>query len=140
MEEIKKNCDLHEEDCDCCEAEEIVELEGDDGKKYKFYFIGTLDYEDKVYAAFEPAEEINGIDDESIVIFELKEVEGDEDASELLPVHDEELLTKVYDAFCDAMNEGVEEGCCCDDDNCTCGDDDCTCGEDGCTCHSHDEK
>ena len=42
MEENKKNCDLHEEDCDCCEAEEIVELEGDDGKKYKFYFIGIF--------------------------------------------------------------------------------------------------
>ena len=106
MEETKKTCDLHEEDCDCCEAEEIVELEGDDGKKYKFYFIGTLDYENKVYAAFEPAEEIDGIELESLVIFEL--VGETEEDTELLPVSDEKLLEEVYNAFVEAM-EGDEK-------------------------------
>lgn len=128
MEETKKTCDCGCEDeaCDCCnEAEEIVELEADDGRKLKFYFIGTLDYEDKVYAAFEPAEAIDGVDEESLVIFELKEVEGDEEASELLPIKDEALLENVYNAFCEAM-EGEDEDC------------DCGC-EDG-ECHCHDEN
>ena len=103
MEETKKTCDLHEEDCDCCEAEEIVELEGDDGKKYKFYFIGTLDYENKVYAAFEPAEEIEGLSEDDLVIFEL--VGDGEDDAELLPIEDEKLLDEVFEEFCKALDE-----------------------------------
>ena len=37
------NCE-HDHDCDCgCEWEDdIVELTADDGKKLKFYFVGTI--------------------------------------------------------------------------------------------------
>lgn len=123
MEEKTKVCDCcGEEDCDC-ENEEIVELVADDGRKLKFYFIGTLDYNDKIYAAFEPAEEIDGVDTESVVIFELANPDSEED-SELLPITDEKLLDEVYNAFVEAMAE----------------DDDCDCDEEGCDCHHHDHN
>lgn len=109
--------------CDCgCEEEmdEIVELETDDGRKLKFYYIGTIDYNDKVYAAFEPAEEIEGVEEESLYIFEL--VGEEEENAELLPVNDEKLLEEVYNAFIEAMEEGEDE---CD---CGCHGEDCDCG------------
>ena len=53
----KENCDC-DSNCDCgcgCE-EDIVELTTDDGKKLKFYLVGTIEYKGKYYSAFEPAE------------------------------------------------------------------------------------
>jgi len=118
MEEKKKHCHCGEEectcdeetctcdegDCDCdCEEDEIVELIADDGRKLKFYFIGTIDYNDKEYAAFEPAEEIDGVEMDSLVIFEL--VGDTEEDAELLPVKDEKLLEEVYNAFVEACDD-----------------------------------
>ena len=125
MEEKKNVCDCGKEDCNCNseEMEDIVELVADDGRKLKFYFIGTLDYNDKLYAAFEPAEEIDGVEMESLVIFEL--VGEDEEDSELLPITDEKLLEEVYNAFVEAM-----EG----DDDCDC---DGECDHENCHCHDH---
>ena len=65
------DCDCnhdHEHDCDCgcdCECDDdIVTLTTDDGKKLKFYFVGTIEYKGKNYSAFEPAEEIEGISED----------------------------------------------------------------------------
>jgi len=100
----KKTCTCDEGDCDCdCEEDEIVELIADDGRKLKFYFIGTIDYNDKEYAAFEPAEEIDGVEMDSLVIFEL--VGDTEEDAELLPVKDEKLLEEVYNAFVEACDD-----------------------------------
>ena len=107
--------------------DEIVELIADDGRKLKFYFIGTLEHKDKIYVAFEPAEEIEGVELESLVIFELAG-ETEED-SELLPITNEKLLEEVYNAFVEAME-------CDDEDDCDCG---CHCHEDGEECHCHED-
>ena len=101
------HCDCeheHEHDCDCevCECEdEIVELTTEDGKKLKFYFVGTIEYKGKNYSAFEPAEQIDGIEDDDLIIFELSG--DDEETADLLPVEDEALLDEDQ-AFPDALN------------------------------------
>ena len=49
-------CDEHGHDCDCgCNDDEPIELITDDGKKLKFYVVGTIEYKGKNYSAFEPA-------------------------------------------------------------------------------------
>ena len=100
-------CDEHEHDCDCdcgCDCEDdIVELTTDDGKKLKFYFVGTLEYQGKNYSAFEPAEQIDGIDDDDLIIFEL--AGDDEETADLLPVEDEAILDAVFEEFCKALEE-----------------------------------
>ncbi len=102
-------CECGHEDCDCgCEfGEDIVELTTDDGKKLKFYFIGTIEYNGKSYCAFEPAEEIEGLTEDDMVIFELSDDDGEE--SSLLPIEDEALLDAVYAEFEKAMEEEDEE-------------------------------
>ncbi len=104
------SCDCAEHDCDCengvCECEvddEIVELTTDDGKKLKFYFVGTIEYKGKNYSAFEPAEQIEGIEDDDLVIFELNG--DDEETCDLLPVEDEKLLDEVFEEFCRVLEE-----------------------------------
>ena len=89
-------------DCGCCD-DDIVELTGDDGKKMKFYFIGTIEYKGKAYSAFEPAEKIDGIEEDDLIIFELSG--DDEETAELLPIDDEALLDEVFNEFCRVMEE-----------------------------------
>ena len=104
-------CDEHSCDCehhnDCCEdvcdCEDIVELTTEDGKKLKFYFVGTIEYKGKNYSAFEPAEEIDGIEDDDLIIFELSG--DDEETADLLPVEDEALLDEVFEEFCRVLEE-----------------------------------
>ncbi len=103
-------CDCGEENCGCgdvCDCgydEDIVELTTDDGKKLKFYLVGTIEYKGKNYSAFEPAESIEGIEDDDLVIFELSGDE-DDDACELLPIEDEALLDEVFEEFCRVLDE-----------------------------------
>ena len=109
MSEQEKKCNCgcdehgHDCECDCCEEDEIVELTTDDGKKLKFYFVGTIEYKGKNYSAFEPAEQIDGIEDDDLVIFEL--AGDDEETADLLPVEDEALLDEVFEEFCRVLEE-----------------------------------
>ena len=98
-------CDEHAKDCDCgCgEDEDIVELTTEDGKKLKFYFVGTIEYKGKNYSAFEPAEQIDGIEDDDLIIFEL--AGDDEETADLLPVEDDAVLDAVFQEFCKALDE-----------------------------------
>ena len=99
-------CDCnHDHECDCgCDCDEdIVELTTDDGKKLKFYFVGTIEYKGKNYSAFEPAEQIDGIEDDDLVIFEV--AGEDEATADLLPVEDDKLLDEVFEEFCRVLEE-----------------------------------
>ncbi len=98
-------CDEHDHECDCgCDGEEeIVELTTEDGKKLKFYFVGTIEYKGKYYSAFEPAEQIDGIEDDDLIIFELSG--DDEETADLLPIEDEKLLDEVFEEFCRVLEE-----------------------------------
>ena len=89
--------------CDCGCEDDIVELTTEDGKKLKFYFVGTIEYKGKNYSAFEPAEQIDGIEDDDLIIFELSG--DDEETADLLPVEDEQLLDEVFEEFCRVLEE-----------------------------------
>lgn len=97
------DCGCDDECCDCGCEDDIVELTGDDGKKMKFYFVGTIEYKGKTYSAFEPAEEIEGIEEDDLIIFELSG--DDEETAELLPIEDDALLDEVFNEFCRVMEE-----------------------------------
>ncbi len=92
-----------DEDCGCGCEDDIVELTTDDGKKLKFYFVGTIEYKGKNYSAFEPAEVIDGIEEDDLVIFEL--AGDDEETADLLPIEDEALLDEVFEEFCRVLEE-----------------------------------
>lgn len=76
------------------ELDEPIELIDDDGNKLEFYHIGTMDYEGKNYAFFQPGESIEGSDPDEVVIFEV-----DAENKTLLPIEDEELLDKIFAQF-----------------------------------------
>ena len=102
-DEHECDCNEHEHDCDCGCEDDIVELTTEEGKKLKFYFVGTIEYKGKNYSAFEPAEQIDGIEDDDLIIFEL--AGDDEETADLLPVEDEKLLDEVFEEFCRILEE-----------------------------------
>lgn len=130
----------HDCDCGCCGEEELVELFDESGKGYKFSHVGGTQFNDKWYVFFLPAEEIEGLDSESVVIFEAGE-ENEDGSADLKPVEDEELLEKIYEQFCNEMEElaASEEAAeldGCNREDCSCEDDcdTCTCEGDCDTC------
>lgn len=82
------------------ELDEPIELFDDEGNKTEFYHIGTMEYEGKNYAFFQPAESVEGADPDDVVIFEV-----DEKNQVLLPVDDEDYLEKIFDKFQIEYNE-----------------------------------
>lgn len=112
--------ELLEQECDCdecdCDESEIVEFSDEQGRVMKFYHLDTIEYEGRFFAFFIPAEEIEGIDPDELIIYEITGNPGEE---ELVPVEDEALLDAVYEEYCAMMEE------CCDDD--------CDC------CHHHED-
>ena len=68
--------------------------------KSEFYHIGTMEFEGKNYAFFQPAETVEGADPDDVVIFEI-----DEKNQVLLPIEDEEYLEKIFDKFQIEYNE-----------------------------------
>ena len=102
-DEHECDCNEHGHECDCGVEDDIVELTTEDGKKLKFYFVGTIEYKGKNYSAFEPAEQIDGIEDDDLIIFELSG--DDEETADLLPIEDEKLLDEVFEEFCKVLEE-----------------------------------
>ena len=102
-DEHECDCNEHEHECDCGCEDDIVELTTEDGKRLKFYFVGTIEYKGKNYSAFEPAEQIDGIEDDDLIIFELSG--DDEETADLLPIEDEKLLDEVFEEFCRILEE-----------------------------------
>lgn len=106
------------------EDEDIVELTDEEGGKHRFAHLGTIEHGGKYYACFQPAEKMEDVESDEVVILE---VGGEGEEAELLPIEDEALLDEVFQAFCEyfdeeeAAEEAEElEGCDCDDEDCEC--------------------
>ncbi len=96
--EINKEQELGYED-------EIIELENEDGTLVQFYFVGSIDFQNKTYAFFQPAEEVDGVAPEEIVVFEVSENEG-----ELFEIEDKDLERKILEEFSnDYLGEYITE-------------------------------
>ena len=78
------------------ELGEIVELYGEEGDLLKFYHVGTIEHEKKLYVFFRPAEPKEGEDPDDLAIFAIEKQDGEE---VLVPVEDDETLNEVYDKF-----------------------------------------
>ncbi len=105
------------------EDEDFIELVDQEGRHLKFFHVGSTEYMSKWYAFFMPAEEIEGLAEDEVVIYEVAEENG---AEILLPVDETSgVLEAVYEKFCKEMEEEadaleaeeLEGGCCCGHDH-----------------------
>ncbi len=109
--------------------DDVIVLVDPNGKEVRFEFVDVVEREEKMYAILHPLDELEGIEDDTCVIFNM---EVQEDDSVLLnPIEDEDELNAVYEQYVQLC----ESDCDCDDDC----DDDCDCGcreggDCGCNC------
>ena len=75
-------------------SDSIVEITDNDGITYEYYELGTIEYQEKTYAFFTPAEEIEGIDAGAVVVYELDEI-----SDELSIVEDNTLIDELMVEF-----------------------------------------
>ncbi len=79
------------------EEENILELEDEEGNVEKFLHIGTIDYKGEWYCFFQKAEPETEEEEDEVVMFLLKEVDGEQ---RLLALEDEQLMDEVFAEFC----------------------------------------
>ena len=95
--------------------DEIITLYDDEDNPMDFYEVAVVEYGDELYALLQPAEEIEGIADDEVVIFRIDETEGEEDDF-FYPVEDEAVQEAVFEEYLRATSDGTEcdgacEGC-----------------------------
>ncbi len=85
--------------------DEIIEIENEEGMSIQFYLVGSMDFDGKTYAFFQPAEEVDGVAPEEIIVFEV-----DEENEDLIEIADKELEKKILQDFSnDYMGEYITE-------------------------------
>ncbi len=85
--------------------DEIIEIENEEGMAIQFYLVGSLDIDGKTYAFFQPAEEVDGVAPEEVIVFEV-----DENNEDLIEIEDKELEKKLLEEFSnDYLGEYVNE-------------------------------
>ena len=82
--------------------ENILELEDDEGNVEKFLHIGTIEYRGEWYCFFQTAEPETEEEEDEVVMFLLKEEEGEQ---RLFPLEDEQLMDEVFAQFCNQYED-----------------------------------
>ncbi len=130
---------MENENCEIFDEDEIITLQDENGNPLKFYEVACVEYEEQYYVLLSPAEEVEGIADDEVVICKLED--QDDDTQLIVPLEDEQLMEKVFEEYLRTAEECGCDDCDCDDDcdceDCNCdgdGDCDCDCDHDGCHC------
>ena len=125
---------MENENCEIFDEEDIITLQDEQGNPIKFIEVACVEYEEEFYVLLSPAEEVEGIGEDEVIICKLED--QDDETQLIVPVEDEELMQKVFDEY---LRTADECGCGCDcDDDC----DDCDCEHDHeghCCCGCEDK-
>jgi uncharacterized protein YrzB (UPF0473 family) len=84
----------------------ITLTDEDDGTEHVLEHLDTLDFEDKVYMAFTPAEADADAEETEIIILRAEDEEGEE---MLVTIEDEAELDRVYSAFMERLEAADAE-------------------------------
>ena len=143
----------HENSVELFDEGEKITLHDDKNKPVEFMQIACVDYEGHFYALLRPAETMEGLDEDEVVIFKLVEGKGKNEDDKFVPVESEDLMNAVFGEYLKAAADeyGCSCGCGCPSD-CDCGcqegkecvcEDDCVCDDDcddTCDCGCNDKK
>ncbi|HBJ98090.1 MAG TPA: hypothetical protein DDY82_03370 [Clostridiales bacterium] len=80
-----------------------VELTNSNGETAVFSHIITVEYDGGYYSAFEPKDQVDGIENGEFVVFKLHP-----ETDEMEFIDDEDLLDKVCEVIYDALDEEGE--------------------------------
>lgn len=84
------------------EQNTIVELIDENGNTVRFDLVMTFDYEGKRYAALLPVDEVEGVDEDEVV---LLEVVKDKSGENYVSIDNPILLDEVFNEFIELFDE-----------------------------------
>lgn len=84
----------------------IVELIDESGKTVAFDLVMTFDYEGKRYAALLPVDQVEGVDDDEVVLLEIIK---DKSGENYVTIENPILLDEVFQEFLDLFDEMIDE-------------------------------
>ncbi|HHW89387.1 MAG TPA: DUF1292 domain-containing protein [Clostridiales bacterium] len=87
---------------------EIITLYDEEENEIPFYQIACVEYNNEFYAMLQPAVEVEGIEEDEVIVLKMLEAKDDEDDL-FEPVTDEKLLDEIYQAYIKAVEEEEEE-------------------------------
>ena len=99
---MEENKDIVNED------EGDVILTDEEGNEYKFTFLDYVDYNEKLYAVFAPADADLDNEDEELSVFVMEVSVVDDNVSFNL-IEDDKIAEGVIEAFYNQANEDVNE-------------------------------
>lgn len=82
---------------------EMIDLVLDDGTELKCEILSIFDVNDNTYIALLPVEAPEGYDDDEVLLYRYKELDGDE--VELSSIESDEEFEDVADAFDEILDE-----------------------------------
>ena len=91
--------------------DETITLYDDDNQPMEFYEVAVVEYEGALYALLQPAEKVEGIEEDEVVIFRIEDNEDDED-SFFYPVDDDAIADAVFEEYLRAASDGECDGDC----------------------------
>jgi uncharacterized protein YrzB (UPF0473 family) len=83
----------------------IITLTDESGREVDFDLVCTFDYENKRYAALFPIEKVEGVEDDEVMLLEVK---GDGQETVFDPIENEVLLDEVFNEFMEIFDDMVE--------------------------------
>lgn len=94
--------------------DDVIVLVDPEGKEVRFEFIEVIEKDDKMYALLHPLDDLEGVDEDSCVIFNM-DVQ-DDDSVLLNPIESEDELNAVYEQYI-----SIHEADCDCEEECDCG-------------------
>ncbi len=85
-----------------------ISLYNEKGEEVKFDQIAIIPIEEQIFAILKPVEEMEGLNEDEALVFEIVEPEDEEEEEYLNLVSDIDLIDKVFDAYNKLMDEEEE--------------------------------
>ena len=93
--------------------DEIITLYDEDNSPIDFYEVAVVEYNSELYAILQPCDEVEGMEEDEVVIFKIEENEDDKDDT-FTYFDDDETADAVFEEYLRATascEEGSCEGC-----------------------------
>ena len=100
--------DFFEDQENMDEDDDIIVLYNEERDTYEeFYHLATLDVDEKWYVVLKPVEKLPDIEDDEVLIYEIRESDSGEDI--FAAIEDEEVLDKVFNTFVEEVEKYDQE-------------------------------
>ena len=90
-------------DKELLQEEEVIVLRSPDGEEVEFEEVASITINDKFYMILAPVEQVDGIDEDEALVFEVTEIDEENDNFEL--VTDDAIIDEVFKEYTRLLEE-----------------------------------